>query len=57
MYHVPLDVQCIYRCNDEEGDGKEGIEFPGGWERRENANDLVLCRELEEDLRATMEQF
>ena len=38
MYHVPLAVQCIYGCSDEggeDGDGKEGSEIRGGWERVE----------------------
>ena len=33
MYHVSLDVHCIYRCNNKGGedrDGKEGSESPGG---------------------------
>ena len=36
MYHVPLAVQCIYERSDEggdDGDGKEGSEIPGGWEK------------------------
>ena len=40
VYHVPLAVHCIYDCSDEggeDGDGKEGSEIPGGWERVELA--------------------
>ena len=36
MYHVSLAVQCICGWSEEggeDGDGKEGGEFPGGWER------------------------
>ena len=36
MYHVPLAIQCIYGRSDEggyDGDGKEGSEIPGGWEK------------------------
>ena len=36
MYHVPLAVQCIYGGSNEggeDGDGKEGSEHLGGWER------------------------
>ena len=38
MYHVPLAVQRIYGWSNErgeDGDGKEGSEFPRGWERVE----------------------
>ena len=45
MYHVPLDVQCIYGWSNEDGDGKKGCELPGGWERMEIALPLI-CREL-----------
>ena len=40
VYHVPLAVQCIYGWSNEggeDGDGKEGSELPGGWERVEIA--------------------
>ena len=38
MYHVPLAVQCIYGFSgDEDDDGKEGSENPGGRERIEIA--------------------
>ena len=66
MYHVPLAVQSIYRWSDEEGedgDGKEGSEIPAGWERGWRlpgllyADDLVLCGESEEELRAMVERF
>ena len=46
-----------YGCSDEgDGDGKEGTEITGEWERVEiagllYADDLVLCGELEEDLK------
>ena len=33
MYHVHLDLHCIYGSRDEggeNGDGKKGSEFPGG---------------------------
>ena len=39
-------VQCIYGCRDEggeDGNGKEGSDIPGGWERVEIAWPLV-CR-------------
>ena len=52
LYNVPLAVQCIYGWSDEgseDGDGKEGSEIPGGWER--------LQIELEEDLREKVEWF
>ena len=38
VYHVSLTIQCIYGWSDEggeDGDGKEGSELPGGWERVE----------------------
>ena len=38
MHHVPLAFQCIYGYSDERGengDGKEGSDIPGGWERME----------------------
>ena len=40
MYHVPLSVQCICGLSDKgggDGNGKEGSELPGGWERVEIA--------------------
>ena len=40
MYHIPLAFQCIYEWSDEgceDGDGKEGSELPGGWEKGEIA--------------------
>ena len=53
MYHVPLAFQCVYECSGEggeDGDGKEGRE----WRLHSllYADDLVLCSESEEDLRA-----
>ena len=58
MYHVPLAVKCIYGCSNEGGkneDQKEGRELrlPGLL----YANDLVLCGESEEDLRAMIGSF
>ena len=57
MYHVPLAFQCIYGCSEggEYGDGKEGREWrlPGLL----YADDLVLCDESEEDLRAMVGRF
>ena len=57
VYHVPLALQYIYERSDEEsenGDGEEGREgrFPGLY-----ADDLVLCGESEEDLRAMVGHF
>ena len=60
MYHVPLTFQCIYGCSDEgggNGDGKGGVSLlEEGRERRLSsllyADDLVLCGESEEDVRA-----
>ena len=46
MNHVPLAVPRIYGWSDERGengDGKEGSEVPGGWERVKVAWPLV-CR-------------
>ena len=46
MYNFPLAVQGIYGWSDEggkDGDGKEGTDIPGGWERVEIAWPLV-CR-------------
>ena len=44
MYHVYLSFQCIYEWSDEgveDGDGKEGSELYGGWERVKVAWPLV----------------
>ena len=44
VYHIPLVVQCIYGWSDEgreDGDGKEGSELHGGWEKVKNAWPLV----------------
>ena len=33
VYHIPLAIQCIYRCSDERGendDGEDGSESSGG---------------------------
>ena len=54
MYHVPLAVQCKYRCSDEggeDGEGRKESEILIGWENGREwrlpgllyANDLVLC--------------
>ena len=51
MYHVPLALQCIYRRSDEGGEdgyGEEGLFY---------TDDLVLCVESEEDLRAMGDIF
>ena len=53
MHNVPLAFQCIYGCSDERGengDEKEGRE----WRLPDllYANNLILCGESEEDLRA-----
>ena len=58
MYLVTLAFQCIYECNHEggkDGDRQEGREWrlPGLL----YADDLVLCSELEEDLRAMVGRF
>ena len=61
----PFAVHCIYGWSDEggkDGDGKEGNEIPGGWGEWRlpgllYADDLILCGELEEDLRAMRERF
>ena len=55
MYYVPLAVKCIYVCSNEGSkneDGKEGRELglPGFL----YPDDLVLCGDLEEDLRAML---
>ena len=53
VYHIPLAIQYIYGCSDEEdGDGKE-------WRLPSLlcANDLVLCSESEEDMRVMVGQF
>ena len=64
MYHVSLGVQCIWmECEgDEDEDGNEGSELPGGWKRVEiagllYADDLVLCGESDEDLRVMVGWF
>ena len=58
MYHILLALQSIYGCSDEggeNGNGEEGREWrlPGLF----YADDLVLCGELEEDLRALVGHF
>ena len=65
MYHVPLDLLCIYGHSDEgveNGDGEKGVRFQE--EGREwrllvllYADDLLLCGESEEDLRAIVGHF
>ena len=58
MYHVPLAFKCIYGCSTEGGkneDGKEGREL-----RLLGllyADGLILCGELEENLRAMVGSF
>ena len=58
MYHDPLAVKCICECSNEGGkneDGKEGREL---WRLGLlYGEDLVLCGESEEDLRAMVESF
>ena len=51
MYHLPLALQCIYGYSDE-GGGREW-RLPGLLHR----DDLVLCDESEEDLRAMLGRF
>ena len=57
MNHVPLALQCIYGCSDEgeNGDGEEGRQWrlPGLL----YADDLILCGESEENLRAMVGWF
>ena len=58
MYHVPLALQCIYGRRDErseKGGGEEGRE----WRLPDllYADDLVLCNESKEDLRAMVGRF
>ena len=58
MYHVPLAVKCIYGCSNEGGnneDGKEGREL--GLPGLLYVDDLVLCGESEEDLKAVVGSF
>ena len=64
MYHVPLALQCIiYGHSDEggeNGDGEKRSEISGGGKRLPGllyADDLVLCGESEEDLRAVVGRF
>ena len=58
VYHVPLAVKCKYGCSNEGGkneDGKEGREL--GLPELLCADDLVLCGESKEDLRAMAGSF
>ena len=58
MYHVPLSLQCIYGCSDE--GGKNGNREKGREWRLLSllyAEDLVLCGESVEDLRAMAGYF
>ena len=63
MYHIPLPFQLIYGCSEERGengDGEEGSDIFGGeWilPGLFYADDLVLCGESEEDLRAWVGRF
>ena len=60
-----MAFQCIYGYSEEKGedeDGTEGSEIPGGGERVDitgllYADDLVLCGESEEELRAMVGRF
>ena len=58
MYHVPLALQCIYGHSDEGGENGDGEEER---ERRLPgllyADDLVFCRESEEDLKVMVGHF
>ena len=58
MHHVTLAVKCMYGCSN------EGVKIEDGKERRElglpglfNADDLALCGESKEDLRAMVGSF
>ena len=58
MYRVSLAFQSIHGCSDkrgESGDGEEGREWrlPGTL----YADDLVLCGESEENLKAIVRHF
>ena len=55
MYHVLMALQCIYGCSDERGENGDGEEgrLPGLL----YADDLVLCGESAEDLRAMVGGF
>ena len=58
MFHVLLPVKCIYGCSSEGGkkeDGKEVREL--GLPGLLYTDDLVLCGESEEDLRAMVGSF
>ena len=60
MYHVSLAVQCIYGLMKVKmGMGSEVLEDGREWRLPGllDADDLVLCGESEEDLRAMMGQF
>ena len=55
MYHVLLAVQCIYGCSDERGENEDGrkLRLSGLL----YADDLVLCGESDDDLRAMVGHF
>ena len=58
MYHVPLAIKCIYGYSNEGSkneDGKEGREL--GSPGLLYADDLVVCGDSEEDLRAMVGSF
>ena len=65
MYHVPLDLQCIYGRSDEEGKLEIASRVVRFWEEGRKwrltrllyADDLVLCDESEEDLRVMVGRF
>ena len=58
VYNVLLTFQCIYRCSDErsengDGEGESMWRLPGLL----YADDLVLCGELEKNLRVMVGRF
>ena len=57
MYHVPLSVKCIYGCSSARGKNEDGKEVRVGIVGLLYADDLVLCSESEEDLRAMVGSF
>ena len=65
MYNVLLALQCVYGRSEEggeNGDGEEGVRFReerGEWRLPGHlyTDDLVLCGEMEEDLKATVGHF
>ena len=58
MYHVPLAVKCIYGYSNEGSKNEDGKEVrKWGLPRLMYTDDLVLCGESKEDLRAMVESF